>query len=169
MKRVALSALARQLTPQADEREKPVRRTSVLVVLACAAMLLPASPAQANPAHAVVAKVNSYRAANGLPPLRLSRSLSRSSYAYARHLMRADRFGHSSHIRASSRFHMLGENLAFSWGKRRSAGIPVRGWARSASHRALLLSRQFRFVGVGRSVGRFGSRRATIWVLHAGR
>jgi len=130
---------------------------------------VPASAAQANPAHAVVNKVNAYRAANGLPPLRLSRSLSRSSYAYARHLMRADRFGHSSHIRASSRFHMLGENLAFSWGKRRSARIPIRGWVRSGPHRAVLLSRQFRYVGVGRSVGRFGSRRATIWVLHAGR
>ncbi|HEX5910700.1 MAG TPA: CAP domain-containing protein [Thermoleophilaceae bacterium] len=132
-------------------------------------MLLPASAAQANPAHAVVAKVNSYRAANGLPALRLSRSLSRSSYAYARHLMRSDRFGHSSHIRASSRFNMLGENLAFSWGKRRSARIPVRGWARSAPHRAVLLNRKFRYVGVGRVAGRFGSRRATIWVLHAGR
>jgi len=170
VKRVALSALARQLTPQADEREKPVRRTSVLVVLACAAaLLLPASPAQANPANAVVGKVNSYRAAHGLPPLRLSGSLSRSSYAYARHLMRSDRFGHSSHIRASSRFRMLGENLAFSWGKRRSARLPLRGWARSAPHRAVLLNRQFRYVGVGRVAGRFGSRRATIWVLHAGR
>ena len=169
MKRVALSALARQLTPQADERETPVRRTTVLAVLACAALLLPASAAQANPAHAVVTKVNSYRVANGLPPLRLSRSLSRSSYAYARHLMRANRFGHSSRIRASSRFRMLGENLAFSWGKRRSARIPVGGWSRSAAHRAVLLNRKFRYIGVGRVAGRFGSRRATIWVLHAGR
>jgi uncharacterized protein YkwD len=147
-----------------------MRRTSVLAVLACAAVfLVPASPAQANPAHAVVAKVNAYRAANGLPPLRLSRSLSRSSYAYAQHLMRADRFGHAAHIRASSRFRMLGENLAFSWGRRKSARIPVRGWSRSAPHRAVLLNRKFRYVGVGRVSGRFGSRRATIWVLHAGR
>ena len=146
-----------------------MRRTSVLAVLGCAAMLLPASSAQANPAHAVVEKVNNYRAANGLHKLRLSRSLSRSSYAYANHLMRSNRFGHSSRIQASSRFRMLGENLAFSWGKRRSAGIPVRGWARSAPHRAVLLNRSFRYVGVGRVAGRFGSRRATIWVLHAGR
>ena len=132
-------------------------------------MLLPAASAQANPAHAVVEKVNNYRAANGLHKLKLSRSLSRSSYAYARQLMRSNRFGHSSRIQASSRFRMLGENLAFSWGKRRSAGIPVRGWARSAPHRAVLLSHSFRYVGVGRVAGRFGSRRATIWVLHAGR
>ena len=137
--------------------------------MVCAAFLVPAAPASANPAHAVVAKVNSYRGAHGLPPLRLSRSLSRSSYSYARHLMRSDRFGHASHIRASSRFRMLGETLAFSWGKRRRASIPVRGWARSAPHRAVLLNRKFRYVGVGRSTGRFGSRRATIWVLHAGR
>lgn len=146
-----------------------MRRTSVLAVLACAALLLPASAAQANPAHAVVDKVNSYRAANGLPPLKLSRSLSRSSYAYARTLMRSNRFGHSSHIRASSRFRLLGETLAFSWGRRKSARIPVRGWANSAPHRVVLLSRSFRYVGVGRVSGRFGSRRATIWVLHAGR
>ena len=146
-----------------------MRRTSVLVVLACAALLLPASAAQANPARDVVQQVNNYRAAHGLSKLKLSRSLSRSSFAYARRLMRSDRFGHSSRIRASSRFHMLGENLAFSWGKRRSARIPVRGWSRSAPHRAVLLNRSFRYVGVGRVAGRFGSRRATIWVLHAGR
>ena len=63
MKRVALSALARQLTPQADEREKPVRRTSVLAVLACAvAVMVPASAAQANSAHAVVDKVKRVKA-----------------------------------------------------------------------------------------------------------
>lgn len=146
-----------------------MRRTSVLVVLACAALLLPASAAQANAARDVVKQVNNYRAAHGLSKLKLSRSLSRSSYAYAQHLMRANRFGHSSRIRASSRFRMLGENLAFSWGKRRSARIPVRGWGHSAPHRAVLLNRSFRYVGVGRVAGRFGSRRATIWVLHAGR
>ena len=146
-----------------------MRRTSVLAMMACAAFLLPAAPAQANPARSVVVKVNNYRAAHGLPKLRISRSLSRSSYGYARHLLRTDRFGHSSHIRASSRFRMLGENLAMSWGKRRSARIPVRGWIRSSSHRGVLLNRSFRYVGVGRAVGRLGSRRATIWVLHAGR
>ena len=117
-----------------------MRRSPVLAVLSCSAVLLVPGVAQANPAHAVVAKVNDYRAANGLHKLKLSRSLSRSSYAYARHLMRADRFGHSSRIRASSRFRMLGENLAFSWGKRRSARIPLRGWTRSAPHRAVMLN-----------------------------
>jgi len=132
-------------------------------------MLLPATAAEANPARAVVKKVNQYRAANGLHKLKLSRSLSHSSYAYARRLMRADRFGHSSRIQASGRFRLLGETLAFHWGRRKSARIPVRGWARSAPHRAVLLNGAFRYVGVGRVVGRFGSRRATIWVLHAGR
>ncbi len=149
-----------------------MRRTSVLAALACAALLLPATAqarVKSNPAHAVVERVNNYRAAHGLHKLKLSRSLSRSSYAYARHLMRADRFGHSSRIRASGRFHLLGENLAFSWGRRRSSRIPVRGWVHSAPHRAVMLNRSFRYVGVGRVAGRFGSRRATIWVLQAGR
>lgn len=146
-----------------------MRTTSVLALLACMAVLLPVSAAQANPAREAAKKVNSYRAAHGLKKLRLSRSLSRSASAYSRRLMGSDRFGHAGRIQASSRFRLLGENLAFRWGWRSSASLPVRAWIRSAPHRAVMLNAGFRYVGVGRSRGRFGSRHATIWVLHAGR
>lgn len=145
-----------------------MRRTCVLAVAACFA-LVAVSPAQANPSRDVVAKVNDYRSAHGLKKLRISPSLSRSAYAYSQHLLRVDRFGHAARIQASSRFNLLGENLAFRWGWRSSARIPVRAWIRSAQHRSLMLSNRFRYIGVGRAVGRYGSRRATVWVLHAGR
>jgi uncharacterized protein YkwD len=40
----------------------------------------------------------------------------------------------------------------------------VRAWMNSSGHRAILLSRRFHVVGVGKSTGRFGGRPSTIWV-----
>ena len=38
----------------------------------------------------------------------------------------------------------------------------------SPTHRAILLSRSFRWVGIGLARGRLGSRVVTAWVAHVG-
>jgi uncharacterized protein YkwD len=126
----------------------------------------PADAAATTPA--MVTKINAYRNANGLPSLRYSPSLGHSSTAFASHLMATDRFGHDSRIRASGSFSRLGEVLAYyrSWRIVRSR--IVRQWLGSPTHRAVLLSRAYRYVGAGRSRGYFGSSRATIWVAQFG-
>jgi uncharacterized protein YkwD len=148
-------------------------RTPLLAVLAiCISLAVPTAAAQAapaNPARAVAKQVNRYRAAHGLRKLRISASLSRSAYRYSVHLMRADYFGHAARIHASSRYHVLGENLAFQWGWRVRHTFPVRAWAHSPGHNAVMLDRRFRYIGVGRAAGRFGRHRATIWTLQVGR
>jgi uncharacterized protein YkwD len=142
-----------------------------VVLLVFTLIGLAAPPAsQAGPVESgLIKRINNFRVRHHLPRLHASRSLMRSSRGYARHLMGTDTFGHAARIHASSRFHTLGEALAFrrGWGART---YPVlRQWAHSGPHRALLLSSRFRYLGIGRSRGRFGRGRATIWVAQLGR
>jgi uncharacterized protein YkwD len=139
-------------------------RTRTLLAVVLALALAPA--AHGNP---VLDEVNQARARHGLAALRASESLERSASAFARHLMRSQRFAHGRRIRASRRFRTLGEALALRVGPRplRHA-TTVRSWLRSPGHRALLLSRSFRYAGAGWTRGRFGGRPAAIWVLHLG-
>ena len=117
----------------------------------------------------VLDAVNDARARHGLKSLRSSNSLHRSASSFAGHLMRTQRFAHSNRIHASSRFRRLGETLAIRVGSRRwRPRAVVRAWLHSAGHRALILSRNFRYAGAGYSRGRFGGRKAVIWVLHLG-
>jgi len=148
-------------------------------VLACSA--LTGAPAEVDPLAAeslgatvaapptVVHKVNRLRRRHGLRLLRFSPSLTRSSRRFAHHLMRTNRFGHAPRIRANPRFRFLGEVLALHWGWRPRASSTIRAWMRSPTHRHVLLSRSYRRVGAGRAAGRFGGRRATIWVMQVGR
>jgi uncharacterized protein YkwD len=132
--------------------------------------LIPAAAARDDRgAMEMVAAINAVRAQHGLARLRPSGSLKRSSFAFARHLMRIDRFGHAARIHASSGFSMLGEALAYHSDRRLRKALTIRGWMQSPPHRALVLSRDFTWVGAGYARGRFGGRPATIWVLHLGR
>jgi uncharacterized protein YkwD len=129
-----------------------------------------AGPAAAAPhERAMIDKINAARARHGAPPLRPSPSLRRSALAFARHLMRRDLFGHAARIRASPRFHALGEVLAIHRGGRPRRSFTVRAWMGSPGHRSVLLSRMFRRVGAARVRGRFHGRRTTIWVVQVGR
>ena len=143
-------------------------RTPLLALCICTALLVPASTASAGGAG-LAERINDFRAANGVHKLRVHRSLTRSATRYARHLIRTDRFGHASRIRASGRFRALGEVLAFKPGWRKSARYPLRAWKRSGGHRSTLLSRGYRYIGAGRARGRFGKRFVTIWVVQVGR
>jgi streptogrisin C len=137
-----------------------------VVVLALA---VPAAAQAGSEPDPILDGVGDARARHGLAPLRASHSLRRSASAFAGRLMRTQRFAHAKRIHASSRFHTLGETLAIRMGARRWRPCAVvRAWLRSAGHRALLLSPAFRYAGAGYSHGRFGGRRAVIWVLHLG-
>jgi len=112
--------------------------------------------------------VNAVRAQHGLRALALSSSLSRSARAYAGWMMRNSYFGHLPHIRASSRFRYLGENLAWHSGLSPAVRGTVRQWMLSPQHRAVMLSRGFRWLGSGMSRGSYGGGLSTMWVLHLG-
>jgi uncharacterized protein YkwD len=76
-------------------------------------------------------------------------------------MLRSDFFSHGAftqRVRRYASFRRIGETIAMR--TRCSARGFVRMWLSSAPHRAVLLSRSFRRVGVGRRTGRLGARRA---------
>jgi uncharacterized protein YkwD len=137
-------------------------------VLIAVAVVLPAAPAAANAQTDAINKLNEVRRSKGLPDLRTSASLQRSSTRYARHILQTDYFGHSSRIAVSGEFGRAGETLALQGGWSAQPAHTVSSWMRSPSHRALLLSRSFGWVGMGAVRGRLGSRLVTVWVAHVG-
>ena len=147
------------------------RRSLVVCILMTCALVLPAaSPAEASsPSKVMVSKINKFRKAHGLRPVHMSGALNRSSYRYARYMMRHHYFGHASHIHASGSFRMLGEVLAMHQGRHPRPSLAVNGWKRSAIHRRVLLHPAFRYIGAGRAYGRFHGRRSMMWVVQLGK
>jgi uncharacterized protein YkwD len=134
-----------------------------VVALALAALAVP----QAASADPMIERINAVRADHGLRPLQGSERLARSARRHAGRLMEHGSFGHGA-LRLSG-FSSLGEALAYHRGRRLAVARTVRRWLGSAVHRGLVLDPSFRWAGAGRSSGRFGGRRATIWVLRLGR
>ncbi len=148
---------------------RAVALRSALAVCLILSGLVPAAAAAAPREPEMVTAINAARERHGLGPLRLTRSLERSSRAFAGRLMRTDVFSHAASIQASPRFRALGEILALHTDRRPRRRSTLRRWLNSPGHRAIILSRAFSRVGAGRAVGRFGRSRATIWVVQFGR
>jgi len=153
-----------------------MRRTSAFVayVAAAAALLCPGTAfagtlPDAGAEARAIESVNQIRAANGLAPLRASKSLARSAGAYSRYMLNNNFFGHQTQIRVASRFRMAGETLAWHSGLRPGPRQTVRQWMNSPPHRVVLMSPAFRMVGMGMERGRLGGRATTMWVAHFGR
>ena len=137
---------------------------SMLLVLSTAAPAAQASSPRMNAGErAIVRAINRARAAHGVRALRGHRRLARAADAHTRSMLRADYFAHgafASRVRRYVRSRRVGETIAMT--TRCSARRVVRMWMNSAPHRAVLLSRGFRSVGIGRRVGRLGTSRACL-------
>ena len=145
-------------------------RAALLAVLVAMLVfaLTPATHASASTSGAMLHEINKVRASHGLPSLRSSASLRRTSRGYAGFMLRRDYFGHLSRIRASRRFRRLGEIIAMHRGTRLGIRSTVRRWLKSPPHRAVILSGKFRYAGAGTRAGRFRGRRTRTWVMHFG-
>ena len=127
----------------------------------------------------VLQRVNEVRAENGLPPLRLSASLSRAAAVHTREMVVSGYFGHESSDgspfwKRVKRFYdsrgfgrwSVGENLV--WGSPvLSSDDTVQTWLESPEHRANLLSPKWREIGlaathVPSAPGAFGDRETTV-------
>jgi uncharacterized protein YkwD len=151
-----------------------------LIAAACAATALFTAPsAHAASAHvsrterAVIRLMNRVRAQHGLPRLRSSLRLSLAADGHSLDMLRNDFFAHQSsdgtsfdrRVRAYANARRVGENLAMVSRVRRVARKVVRMWLDSPGHRAILLSRRFRRVGVAKRSGHLGSLRATVFTV----
>ena len=144
-------------------------RTAALFALLVCLLVVPATASAESPQLAMLQKVNAYRAANGVPPVHLSRSLTHSATSYSSHMMRSGYFGHAARIHASRRFRSLGEIIELQRGTRPGVGTAFRSWVNSPPHRSVMLMRQFKFAGAGFASGRFNGHRDTLWTMHFGR
>lgn len=141
-----------------------------------------------SPAHALAVRratlclLNRQRAAHGLPRLREHRSLSHAAANYARQMVAQRFFDHVSpagstmsqrikrtnylrHTRAWS----LGENLAWGSGGAATPARIVNAWMHSAGHRANILNRSFREIGIGVALGSPRGRSGATYVNEFGR
>jgi uncharacterized protein YkwD len=146
-------------------------RILVWVALASTATvaIVPEAAGAAGPTRTMVHKINVFRASHGLSRLRVSGSLRKSARDYSQRLMYRGVFAHAGRIQASRRFRTLGEILEIHYDRHARASFAFRQWLRSPPHRRAILNPNFRWVGAGRTAGRFHGHGATIWVVHFGR
>ena len=83
-------------------------------------------------------------------------------------MVQTNYFGHASRIAVSSRFGHAGETLELHSGWQPEPGLAIDGWMNSPTHRAVLLSSAFRWVGMGIARGSNSNGAYTVWVAHVG-
>jgi uncharacterized protein YkwD len=121
-------------------------------------------PAAAN--AAVLCLLNSQRAAHRLRPLRFDARLARAARAHSSDMVAHRYFAHDSRSGASfaarisrtgwtrhRRSWIVGENIAWGDGTAATPAAIVSAWMHSAGHRANILNRRFRAIGIGIASG----------------
>jgi uncharacterized protein YkwD len=103
--------------------------------------------------------INAARARAGAPPLRVAGPLQRAARSHSNAMLRSGNFSHGNWYRRlrrhGARGRTLGETIAWGVGSDGSAEAIVRMWLASPPHRATMLRRGFRYVGVGMAHGSF--------------
>ncbi|BDV31302.1 CAP domain-containing protein [Microbacterium terricola] len=103
------------------------------------------------PEQRVTAFINQKRAAAGLPKLKVTASLRSAAETWAKHLATNGIFKHST---STWRMAKIGTATWRSSGENIAAGYPtassvMRAWMNSSGHRANILGKSYRGVGVG--------------------
>jgi uncharacterized protein YkwD len=118
------------------------------------------------PEKAMLALINHARTSRGRHALRVVSSLERASRSHSRDMLRRGFFSHSSYSGASYATRLrafgysatgctgwkVGEIIGLSRGSK-AVAIVFRRWMKSPVHRAVILQRSFRDIGVGRFKG----------------
>jgi uncharacterized protein YkwD len=122
----------------------------------------PAASSLAAVAEATLCLLNTQRIDRGLPALRSNGRLARAADAHAEDMVARQYFAHDSldgrrfstrikqagYLPAGSRW-FVGENLAWGTGSYATPRAIVRAWMKSSGHRANILERDFKEIGIG--------------------
>jgi uncharacterized protein YkwD len=110
--------------------------------------------------HATLCLLNQQRRAHGLRPLGADGRLAKAALAHSKDMVAHRYFAHESRTGASfnarmphTRFRMLGENLGWGTGRFATPRSMVEAWMQSAGHRANILQRRYRAIGIGVAFG----------------
>jgi uncharacterized protein YkwD len=137
------------------------KRQLFTVFLVVFVTLIAAGAAQArglsSPEADLLSTMNAVRAGYGLPRLRVDYHLVRAARGHSADMMAHQYFAHGSvagrAVAAGARGPLFGEDLAWAIGM--TPQWVVDHWLASPSHRAVLLRRGFRRVGIGITFGTF--------------
>jgi uncharacterized protein YkwD len=173
------NALDRRSTGAPKGDELSMSKRSLAIALIClfafptAANAAAGDPAPDSEERAFCKQINTYRAQNGLPGLKLSVNLTKSSEWMSADMARKDYFDHTDSLgrtfsKRISAFGYTGstrgENIA---GGSATAAAVFTQWKNSAAHRKNMLSASYKVLGVGRA-SRAGTMLGWYWTTDFG-
>jgi uncharacterized protein YkwD len=167
-------------------------RVIFILLVAIIATLLLAAPALAAVSlnryeKQLVTEINKQRAKRGLAKLRVNGKLVTAARAHSADMGRNKYFDHNSpngekwstrivrhgYTRSGCRYWKAGENIYYGAGLYSSPCVAVDAWMRSKAHRAVILTKVFRDIGVGavKTKDGYAGIDGTVWffTLDAGR
>jgi uncharacterized protein YkwD len=135
-----------------------------------------ASAATNPPRTQLLRALNHARSAHSMPKLASARALHSAALRHSEDMIARNYFAHTSPTGSTLTYRIVrsgfvsghwwrgAETLAWGTGARAGAAATVAAWLRSATHRAIVLSPSFRWVGIARYCGRFaGYSGACVW------
>lgn len=115
---------------------------------------------------------NKIRADRGLPRLCVHPALQRTARAHSKEMIERDSFNHGDVGSRLKRYgydwRTYGENILYDPGSRDSVESLFKLWMKSSGHKANILEKSFREVGIGASSGDYKGGRATMWTADFG-
>ncbi len=106
---------------------------------------------------------NRERRNRGLRTLCVHPKLTKAARAHSASMIRNDYFGHGSVGRRLKHYgynwRVYGENIAGGTGQYTRSGNTFRRWMNSSGHRANILDRRFREIGIGTATGNYKGRK----------
>lgn len=122
---------------------------------------------------------NRTRVDRGLPRLCVHPALQRAARAHSQDMINRDYFSHNTKgsgktfatriKEAGYRYRTAGENIAGGSGSLGSPDSIFKAWMNSSGHRANILNRSFREIGIGAAAGNYqGTNGYTMWTADLG-
>lgn len=115
---------------------------------------------------------NRERADRGLSRLCVHPALQKAARAYSAEMIQKDYFKHGNVASRLNRvnydWRTYGENIAYGGGSYASPENRFRAWMNSPGHRANILNKSFREVGIGARTGNFKGDNVTMWTADFG-
>ncbi len=126
---------------------------------------------------------NQTRASNGLPAFCVQPKLTTAARAHSQEMLEKDYFSHNSYngetfgarlkrfgyTSSGYSYYTVGENISWGSGSYGSPDSIFKGWMNSTGHKANILNKNFRQIGIGASTGTYkSSAGATMYTVDFG-